>query len=399
MKILVVLTRFPYPLNKGDKLRAYNQIKELSKHNDIYLFALTDKRIKKDDYQKLETYCEDIHIAKLSLLGKICSLFKCLFSSMPLQVALFTSFSAKRSFYKYFSEVNPESAYFQFVRSAEYAKVIRKKRKNNAVRLVLDFQDCLSMNIFRRANVSNPVVKFLLMQEVKRLRKYEDSMFDLFDATSIITKQDRGCIMTQRRKETKIIENGVDKKYFEYDGNRKKRWDIIFSGNMSYKPNVVAAKYLINNIMPLVWKKNKDVTVCLAGSNPSKEVKALANDKVTVTGWVDDMRQCYAQSLIFVAPMQIGTGLQNKLLEAMAMMLPCVTTELAHCALKTQADEHLLVGNNEKELSAHILALLKNSSYRYNIAKAGNSFVKDNYSWSASTLRLEKLLSPVKRNN
>ncbi len=392
MKILVFLPRFPYPLNKGDKLRAFNQIKELSKNNDIYLFALSNRQIKNSEINILKNYCKDVRIEKLLLIGRLLSLVLCIFNKLPLQVALFTTFLAKRHFINYYKKLEPNVVYFQFVRSGEYAKLIKKQCGEDRPKLVLDFQDCLSMNMFRRAEISKTLIKLLLMQEVKRLRDYENCMFDVVDTLTIITQQDRGCIISQRRKEVKIIENGVDRKYFEYKGNCKKQFDIIFSGNMSYKPNVVAAQYLIKNIMPLVWKKNKNVNVCLAGSNPSKEVRELANEHVMVTGWVEDMREYYAKSLIFIAPMQIGTGLQNKLLEAMAMMLPCVTTPLANHALKTKENEHILVGQSATDLANHILALLKNSSYRYNIAKSGNNFVKENYSWQISTARLEKLL-------
>ncbi|MBR1627038.1 MAG: glycosyltransferase [Bacteroidales bacterium] len=413
MKILVFLPRFPYPLNKGDKLRAFNQIKVLSENNDIYLFALTKKRIKEEYIKQVRKYCKDIRVQRLNVWEVCLSLLKCTFDFNPFQVALFTTYTAKKSFSEYFRQIKPDSVYFQFVRSAEYAKTIRKIVKKNipnshkensdtiknaslsekqTARLVLDFQDCLSMNMLRRAEISSLPIKFILMQEVKRLRKYENSMFNIFDATTIITKQDKECIISPERKNIKIIENGVDKKFFGYEGNTKKEFDLIFSGNMSYKPNVVAAKYLIEDIMPLVWKSNPEVRVCIAGSNPTADIKSLSCENVFVTGWVDDMREYYAKSLIFIAPMQIGTGLQNKLLEAMAMMLPCITTPLAFYALGAKQNEDILVGNNTEELASHILELLNDASYQYSIANAGNSFVKEKYSWRKSTDKLEKIL-------
>lgn len=403
MKILVFLPRFPHPLNKGDKLRAFNQIKELSKRNDIYLFALTKKRIENDDYLNVKKYCKDIHVEKLRYLGIFLSLIKCLFNSLPLQVSLFSTCNAKKRFVHYFQTIKPNVAYFQFVRSAEYAKKISNKHnsviqsaKLNTTRIVLDYQDCLSMNMYRRAKISPNPLKFILLQEAKRLCKYEDLMFDLFDALTIITKQDRDCIVSQHREEINVIENGVDSIFFECNNNTNRKYGIIFSGNMSYKPNIVAAKYLINEIMPLVWSKYPTLKVCLAGSSPSKEVRNLADNRVVVTGWVDDMRKYYNQSLIFVAPMQIGTGLQNKLLEAMAMGLPCVTTPLANFALSSEENKEILVGDDTKTLSFHILSLLNDSSLRKSIAQAGNSFVKANYSWQNSTAKLERLLSPIK---
>ena len=119
----------------------------------------------------------------------------------------------------------------------------------------------------------------------------------------------------------------------------------------------------------------------------------LRSDRVEVTGWVEDMREYYSKSLIYVAPMQIGTGLQNKLLEAMAMQLPCITTPIAFCALNAKENQQILVGKDEKELALLILKLLDDKTLRESIAKEGNSFVRENYSWQKSTLELEKLLA------
>jgi polysaccharide biosynthesis protein PslH len=400
MNILVFLPRFPYPLDKGDKLRAFNQIKELSQNNDIYLFALTRNGIKQEDFNLVKQYCKDIFIQRLSLGGIFLYLLRCLFTNLPLQVALFTTNKAKKNFSYYFDTHSFDAVYFQFVRSIEYAKIVKKKtysnvakRKNSRTRLVLDFQDCLSMNMYRRAKISSLVMRLLLQEEARRLRLYERKCLFLFDATTIITEKDRDCIVSKKKDEIKIIANGVDKSFFSYDKTQEKEYEIIFSGNMSYKPNIVAAKYLINCIMPLVWKARPKVKVCLVGSSPVKEVMDLRSDRVEVTGWVEDMREYYSKSLIYVAPMQIGTGLQNKLLEAMAMQLPCITTPIAFCALNAKENQQILVGKDEKELALLILNLLDNKTLRESIAKEGNSFVRENYSWQKSTLELEKLLA------
>ncbi|MBQ7984202.1 MAG: glycosyltransferase [Bacteroidales bacterium] len=399
MKLLVFLPRIPYPLNKGDKLRAYHQIKHLSENNDIYLFCLSSDRINPSHVDELKPYCKDIHICKLSWAGIILTLIKNIFSCIPLQVSLFTTYKAEKKFVSYFKKINPDAVYFQFVRSAEYAKKIKTyiqkhadNTENKKIKTVLDFQDCLSMNMYRRAMVSGFAVKQILMLETVRLRKYENSMFDLFDTCTIITKQDRDCIVSIRRKEIKIIENGVDEKFFNFTANADKRYDIIFSGNMSYKPNIVAAEFLVKKILPLVQKSIPGVKVVLAGSNPVKQVTDLACSNVEVTGWVEDMRLYYARSRVFAAPMQIGTGLQNKLLEAMAMSLPCVATPLACNALKHPEQSGVLTSQSEDGLAKHIVALLNGEDLRTKAAQTSSVYVKTNYNWALSVKKLEQLL-------
>lgn len=121
----------------------------------------------------------------------------------------------------------------------------------------------------------------------------------------------------------------------------------------------------------------------------------LKNDKVFVTGWVEDMKEYYAKSRVFIAPMQIGTGLQNKLLEAMAIGLPCITTSLANKALKSKPNEEILVADDKQNLANYIIELLSDQELHDKISLNGNSFVKLNYSWQTSVKKLYDLLRQV----
>lgn len=121
-------------------------------------------------------------------------------------------------------------------------------------------------------------------------------------------------------------------------------------------------------------------------------VQVLRSAQVEVSGWVPDMREAYAQSSVFIAPMQLGTGLQNKLLEAMAMKIPCITSPLANQALNANPGEEILVGETPQEYAAHIINLLDNEHLASEIAEKGHLFVVKNYSWEAETAKIEKLI-------
>lgn len=385
MKVLVCLSRFPYPLNKGDKLRAFYQIKELAKEHEIYLFCFSRVKVSQNDLERLKQYCKEIHIEKLNLFSQCFSLFKSFFTSLPLQVAFFTTNRAKRNFLSFEKKVKADVAYSQFVRTAEYAKQIEDCKK------VLDFQDCLSVNMERRAKKSKRFVKRIFLYEAKKLRNYENTMFHCFNATTIITDIDRDLLSSARKKEVNIIENGVSESFLNYTQKKEKIFDVIFSGNMSYAPNVDAVRFLANEIMPNVWEKLPDVRLVLAGSNPTNYIKSLECDRIIVTGWVDDMKEYYAQSKIFIAPMRIGTGLQNKLLEAMALSLPCITTPLANSALKSVPNKEILVASDAKLLAEGIVNLLTDESLCKTIAINGHKFVEENYNWHHSTEKLIKI--------
>ncbi|MBO7277898.1 MAG: glycosyltransferase [Bacteroidales bacterium] len=384
MKVAVVLTRIPFPLMKGDKLRAYYQIKELSKEHEIHLFCLNYKDEEEKAKQELYKYCKTIHIEKLNLFTSLWRVALSLFSNIPFQTAYYNSLRAKKRLCEFVDKNEIDICYFQFVRLAPFAKRIKQRK-------VLDFQDTLSVNMKRRADKSNLLSRLIFSYEAKKLAKYEAKMFDCFDALTIITDADRELLKTDRRNEVKIIANGVSENYFEYPKRENKPFDLLFSGAMSYAPNIDAAEYLIKEIMPIVWQQKPDVKIAIAGGGAPLSLQKLANERVVMPGWVDDMKEYYSQSNIFIAPMQIGTGLQNKLLEAMAMNMPCITSPLANQALKAKDKTEILIANNAKEYADCVLRLLDNPTLAKEIADAGKDYVYQHYSWKTNCDRLSEI--------
>lgn len=384
MKVAVVLTRVPFPLMKGDKLRAYYQIKELAKKHDVYLFCLNYKDEEIKAREELSKYCKTIHIEKLNLFTSLFRVGLSIFGNLPFQTAFYDSKTAKKKFKSFIEENKIELCYFQFVRLAPYAKKIKTKK-------VLDFQDTLSMNMKRRADKSRLLEKFLFRIEAKRLAKYESEMFNLFDSLTIITEADRELLQSPRKKEVHIIPNGVAESYFTYPQPEEKTFDLLFSGAMSYAPNIDAAEYLIKEIMPLVWEKKPNVKIAIAGGGVPVSLKKMANEKIIMPGWVNDMKEYYSQSKIFIAPMQIGTGLQNKLLEAMAMKMPCITSPLANYALKAKDKEEILIANTAREYADYIIELLDNKELAQNIANKGKDYVFNQYSWQTNCEKLSEI--------
>jgi glycosyltransferase involved in cell wall biosynthesis len=155
---------------------------------------------------------------------------------------------------------------------------------------------------------------------------------------------------------------------------------------MSYAPNVDAAEYIVKQILPKLLPQFPNLRLVLCGANPAPRVRALQGPHVTVTGWVESIAEYYAQSRIFIAPMRLGTGLQNKLLEAMATQLPCVTSPLAGKPLKGAAPQQdILICEKAEDYVKAITQLLTESAYYKQISQQGYQYVKENYSWEAMT--------------
>lgn len=390
MKIFIILSRVPYPLEKGDKLRAFNQIRELSKNNQVYLFALNDIELDKDAMQELKKYCTDISILKLTRLNIVFNLVRTLFDGKPFQVGYFYSNKAKKNIDTLIKQHQPDQIYCQLIRTAEYAKHYQH------IPRTLDFMDVFSKGMERRRSTSAFYMKPILGIEYSRLLKYENKIFDFFDHKTIISDQDKSLIPHPRKSEIVVVPNGVDTNYFK-PLLMKKEYDLLFNGNMNYPPNVESVQYLVNKILPEVWKHLPHVRLLISGANPNHKVMELKSDKVVISGWMNDIRENFAKSRILVAPMQISIGLQNKLLEAMAMKIPCVTSTLANNALGAIPGEQIMVADQPEQYAQFIVQLLNDQALLDRIAENGYQYVMNNFNWKQTTLLLEKLFLEKKK--
>ena len=389
MKIFVLLPRIPFPLEKGDKLRAFNQIKQLAKHNEIVLCALNDnpKVNEQDAFHALQPYCQSINFIKITKPQIMLGLVRAFLKGLPMQCGYFYNRKAVKKIDALIAKHKPDMLFGQLLRVAEY---IRHKDLPKAI----DYQDIFSYGMKRRADIASFVTRPIYNMEYRRLSRYEAAIFEDFDVKTIISEPDKALFPHERRNEILVIPNGVDHDYFNPQ-EREKSYDLVFTGNMSYPPNVNAVEYLANEILPVVWKTLPDVKLYIAGATPDPKVKKAASERIIVSGWLDDIRDAYAQSRVFIAPMRIGTGLQNKLLEAMSMRLPSITSPLANASLGAKPDEEILIGNNAEEMAQHIISLLTDQEKAERLALAGYNFTNRVYDWDKATAIMEHAMSQL----
>ena len=397
MKILFILSRFPYPLEKGDKLRAYYQIKNLSVHHEVVVFALSDRKITNDELNHVKQICKKVEIFHLSRFSILLNLFKALFNKLPLQVAYFYSPKGQQKLNELIKTEKPDHIFCQLVRTAEYVK------DNESIPMTLDYMDVFSKGVERRISAAPFYLRPIYKMEYKRLSAYEENVFTRFKNKIIISKQDRDLIPHPQKENIAIISNGVDTDYFKPSpypspnlspkGERFKEFDILFSGNMNYPPNIESAEYLVEKILPLVKKKYPNVKVLISGANPSPRILSLASDNVKISGWVNDIRENFACSKMLVAPMFLSIGLQNKLLEAMAMQIPCITSTLANNALGAENGKSILIADSPEDYAKQIISLLDNETLASQIAMNGYTFVLESHNWKKETEKLERLIT------
>lgn len=387
-KILFFTSRIPYPLEKGDKLRAYYQLKYLSKDAKIVLCCMSQEEITLKAENELKKFVDKIYVYRSNKVSTLINMLIAGVIGYPFQIGYFFNTGAHFYFKKVIQKEQPDHIFVQLIRMAEYVLKTQNISKS------LDYMDTFSKGIERRMEKEKGLKRLAYRFEFNRLKKYEEKVFSYFDNHYIISSQDRDSFSFEKAKSISISPNGVDHNFFTPKKNIIKSYDLVFTGNMSYPPNVSAVIYIAKEIMPLLIKDYPNIQLLIAGATPTSSVKGLANKNITVSGWIDDIRDAYNDSKIFLAPLQIGTGLQNKLLEAMSMELPCITSKLANNALGAKRESEILIGETPQEYVELIKRLINNEDLRNNLTKNAKLFVEQNYNWNSISKFLIKDFFP-----
>jgi sugar transferase (PEP-CTERM/EpsH1 system associated) len=387
MELLVVLSRVPYPLDKGDKLRAYHQLKLLSESHNISLFCLNEGKIHPEAKTELKKLCKRVEVVQFSKFRLLLNLVKSFKNKLPFQVNYFLSKKAKSKFEQFCEDQIPDLIYCQLVRTAEYVK------KYQTIPLVLDYMDSLSSAMSRRSKTSNWFFKNVIKNEANRLSKYEDNLASVFHAQTIISKQDFELLPLHNKSNLQIIPNGVDLKNFK-PIETAKDFDFVFVGNMAYPPNVDAVCYFAEEIFPLILEKKPESNFLISGTQPTSRVIGLASKNIKITGFVKDITNSYARAKVFVAPLRQGAGLQNKLLEAMAMELPFVSTPIAYNALGLAMDSNLCA-DNKIAFAENCIKFIDDEKLRNSTGKALRQFTENQYSWQMQSKKLNEIFNKL----
>lgn len=387
MKIIVISPRFPYPLEKGDKLRLYYHIKHLSFEHQVVLISLYDNEVKNEDIEHIREFVSELYLFKLSKLTIAKNLLKAFFSKLPFQVHYFFDKAIKKDIDDIIKKENPDIIYNQLIRTAEYTKYLDYFK-------VIDYMDSFSEGMRKRIKTSFFPFNILYKEEYKRLKRYESDIFAYFQKHLIISEQDKNIFEKKIREKLIILPNGVNTQYFS-PMRVNKKYDIGFVGNMGYRPNILATVFLANSILPALKKENKNIKVLIAGARPAWRVKKLQDKNIDVSGWIEDIRVAYSEIKVFVSPIFTGIGQQNKILEAMAMEIPVITTSTVNNAIGAEDGKNILIADNKDEFYYSIAKILHDPILAQSIGDEARQFILENYNWD---IQKENILKIFKIN-
>lgn len=383
MKLLFLTSRFPFPLEKGDKLRAYYFIKHLSLKHEIYLFAINENYPDEKSLDELRPFCKAIEVVQISKIQSIINLIKAVFQkNIPFQTAYFTSENGKRQLNQFIHQHKPDAVFCHLIRMGEYMQEIKIENS------LLDYMDTFSIGMKRYAESGSLVMRIPAKIEYKRLLHYENQLFNQFKNKIIISKQDQAYIPHENNSSIAIIPNGVDADFYQGTISEKK-YDLLFIGNLSYAPNIYAIKYAAEQIMPLL----PTLTLAVVGATPTEEISRLQSKNIEIVGWVDDSRDAFNEAKIMIAPMFISIGLQNKILQAMAMEIPCVISTMANNALGASPELEVLIADSPEEFKIQIIRLLSDKQLYQSIKVNARNFILKNFNWTESVEKINLLLA------
>lgn len=385
MRILFLTARFPLPAVRGDQVRAWGQLRELARRHRVSLICPATTGELSQHGGELADVGLSVHAVPLDRGRYVTTFLKAPATRLPLQTVLFCSQSLLSAVAERLHEEKSDLVHVQLARLGPVLPYLRTST------CVMDLVDALSVNMARRARLESFPRRWFFNMEAQRLRTYEQSLVQQAHRSTIISDADREAIGSPPRLH--VVPNGVD--MFERRRTRfasEHRLVVVFSGRMGYFPNEDAARWFIAEVHLRLRAQIPDATCYIVGADPPRSLQKMSSvPGVTVTGFVKSVRDYLEKATIAVAPMRSGSGMQNKILEAMAAGVPVVASPLAVAGLSARHGEHLLVAGSADEFVSAVLGLYRDSDLRRQIASQATRWLETNFHWSKVVGELERV--------
>ena len=387
--LLFLAHRIPFPPNKGDKIRSFHLLRHLSSRYAIHLGAFVDDP---DDWQyqdALKPYCASIRLLPLHPgRAKLASL-----TGMLTGEALTLPYYRSRKLKRWAQDLAEHGT---VTRGLAFSSAMAQFMPAGLARRVLDMVDVDSDKWMQYAPTQRWPLSWVYAREARKLAEWEARVAQDFDATLLVSK-DEAALLKQRvpqaRNKINAFENGVDADYFSpardypnpYPSGVK---SVVFTGAMDYWPNVDAVAWFAERIFPAVREVAPNAQFTIVGSRPTEAVLALARQPgVVVTGSVADVRPWIAHATCAVAPLRIARGVQNKVLEAMAMARPVIASAQAAEGIRAEAGRDYILARGEADFAGAVLDQLKVAAS----AVQARERILENYDWSRNLSMVDPL--------
>lgn len=386
--------------------RPLNLVKALSRRGHrVTLLAIATSRRELEQAGEIAPFCERVRVVPVPVQRSVWNCAAALVTGKPLQAVYCQSPAVRRALRDALNDSNAggkppfDVLHIEHLRAALYGLAVRGLPR------VFDSVDCITQLMAEAASHGSvPLGRLLARFDLGRTRRFEREAVRSFDRILVSSPAERlhlARLLGATRGESdrgdfpiEVLSEGVDGDYFRpFDGLREET-SLVFVGRMGYHANATAAHYLLAQIMPRLWHRRPDARLTIVGESLPARLRALAarhGPRVRLTGAVPDVRPYLASATVALAPLVYAAGIQNKVLEAMAMATPVVASPAACAALEARDGEHLLVAHDAEEFAASIERLLGDGALCARIGRGGRSYAMAHHDWNTVASRLELL--------
>ena len=398
LRVLYIAHRLPYPPNKGDKIRSFNIVTHLARQHRVTLATLVDDAADIKWVPELTTKVEQM------LYASIFQRFRRIFSARALLTggAITNRFFYSESLQEQLdSLLDKEKFDVLMCSSSPMAEYLFKSRHFEAgfkgAKRIIDLIDVDSLKWAQYAEEAGPIRSWVYRSEAHSLADFERRIYEYFDYLLLVSEQEKKHFPREdTQKRIFAIANGVDLDYFNPSNSRLAGGGtptLVFTGMMDYWPNIDGVLWFVKEVFDIIKSEFPDVNLLVVGGRPDRRILRL--DKIagiTVTGFVEDIRKYTAQADVYIVPLRIARGIQNKILEAMAMGKAVVGTPQALEGIGATPGREVLVGESATEFADEVIGLLRHRDLAKKLGASARTFVERSHDWSMTLRELDKLI-------
>jgi sugar transferase (PEP-CTERM/EpsH1 system associated) len=392
MRVLFIAPRIPFPLRQGDRLICYHRLQSLSKKHAITLITFYHSPEELENIKEISSLCEEVHAIYLPKWKSILNCAKCLFTpNQPFQVAYYQSKQFQLKIDELTAARTFDLAHYFLLRVANYQVPANVPR-------IIELIDSMQLNFSSRISIETSIIKKLVLKtELARVTDYEIDVVERFQKSVLVSQRDADFISSDSQK-IEIIPVVIDTNVFTPSATERTNpiIELIFSGRMGYSPNIYAVLWFAKNCWDAIHQAFPNTKFVVAGSDATAEIINLGKNKnIEVAGYVESMVDTLCHADIAVVPMQSGSGMQYKILEAMACGLPVVTTSFGLGVINAINGESVMIADTIDEFIAAVNSLIEDEKKRKEIGQNGRSLVEAEHSWLSASTKIESIYESV----
>ncbi|WP_313950410.1 TIGR03087 family PEP-CTERM/XrtA system glycosyltransferase [Accumulibacter sp.] len=394
--LLFLVHRLPYPPNKGDKVRSYHLLKHLAGRHRVFLGTFIDDPQDEEYVDVVRGYCAEMHVARITpRLAKLFSLIG-LVSNQPLTLAYYRNAGLQAWVERTLREQQIDAVLVFSSVMAMFVEAASQQRQ------LVDFVDVDSLKWSQYAVKHRWPMSWLYRREGRSLLAFERAVASQAERSFFVTEGEadlfRG-LAPECADKVEAMCNGVDADYFSPEHGLPSPFGaqelpLVFTGAMDYWPNIDAVTWFVAEILPRLQQNWPDARFYIVGRSPTPAVEALAGQHVVVTGTVPDVRPYLRHAAVVVAPLRLARGVQNKVLEAMAMAMPVVASQECATAIDAIPERDFLTAGTISQFVSQVESILREPARAASIGTAARQQVLARYSWDAHLSIIDRYLDP-----